>query len=160
MIYWFINGRINLPWLNHFSSGRGAWQNWSYDMEINSIDGQVETKKDIHQNENIVLDLQPNTTYSISVTSGPLLNASFTGKTLANSRTFRGIFWATNDAIQETTPLGRDVRTLANIRLFQVQLNLIKINITFFSFSKWMSNHSARLEKTQLITERFIISSI
>ena len=116
-----------------YLAGRGAWQNWSYDMQINSTDGRVDFKKDIHQNENVVLDLQPNTTYSISVTSGPLLNASFTGKTLANSRTFRGIFWATNYAIQETTPLGRDVRTLADIRLFQVRLNLIKKTSCSFS---------------------------
>ena len=93
---------------------------------INSTNDVAIFKKNIHQNKNVVLDLKPNTTYSITVQpsssalSGPLFNVSFTGKTLADSSHFGGIFWANDDVIQKTTPLGKDVRTLADIRSFQV----------------------------------------
>lgn len=107
--------------------GRGAWKNWSYDMQIvNSQSGWSVFKKDIVSNGSVVDDLRPNTTYCITVhpssssSYGFNVNASFVGKTLPNNTQLRGIFWATDEAIEQTTPLGQDVQTLANIRSFQV----------------------------------------
>jgi proto-oncogene tyrosine-protein kinase ROS len=117
--------------------GRGAWQNWSYHIQIGDIERDVSvSEKDINTTEIKLNVLRPNTTYSIVVQPAtdydrryaPLrpissgaghvvsISAYFFGKTLPSGEELRSIYWATDDgAIYQSTSVGEDVREFSGV---------------------------------------------
>jgi proto-oncogene tyrosine-protein kinase ROS len=117
--------------------GRGAWQNWSYHIQIGDIEREISvSENDINTTEIKLNVLRPNTTYSIVVQPAsdydrryaPLrpissdsghvvsISAYFFGKTLPNGEELRPIYWATNDgAIYQSSSVGENVREFSGV---------------------------------------------
>ncbi len=118
--------------------GRGAWQNWSYHIQIGDVQRDISVaENDINTTEIKLNVLRPNTTYSIVVQpatdydrmryaplrpissdSGHVVSISsyFFGKTLASGEELRPIYWATSDgAIYQSTSVGEDVREFSGL---------------------------------------------
>ena len=114
------------------ASGRGAWQNWSYDVEIHNVDTESYSFNRTNQTDLYVQNLQPNATYRINVTpssaggTGRRCNEPFVGRTLPNTEPPPVVYWASNHAIYESNALSSNVRTFVDMTQFQVILQLIE----------------------------------
>ena len=125
--------------------GRGAWQNWSYHVQIENLDNgaSILYKNDI---KNLELDIQdllePNSTYSIelrpfsennnnnNVENELLTTRTFIGRTLPDNH-HRTIYWATsNGSIQQSGPVGQDVRQFADVSSVLPQNNKRRVFTT------------------------------
>ncbi len=116
--------------------GRGAWQNWSYHIQIADMErGTSHSIPDINTTE-FKLEglLRPNTNYSIVVQPAtdyesrfaPLrptsdsrhvsTSAYFFGRTLPINEELSSIYWATDDgAIYQSSPIGKEVRAFSGL---------------------------------------------
>lgn len=117
--------------------GRGAWQNWSYDVQIGDMERDTSvSENDISTTTMKFKNLRPNTTYSIVVQPAsdydrhyaplrpvPLdsshvvsVSAYFFGKTLPSGEELIPIYWATDDgAIYESSSVGEDIRSFFSV---------------------------------------------
>ena len=100
--------------------GRGAWQSWTYRMQIEDLQsGASVFRDDIVTIEIDIDELHPNTSYSISIQPssnaghGISTNAVFSGKTLPDDNQI--IYWATGGSIQQSSAIGKDVVAFADV---------------------------------------------
>lgn len=100
--------------------GRGAWQNWSYRMQIEDLhSGASVFRDDIFTTEMDIEELRPNTSYSITVQPssaaghGVSTSAAFSGKTLPDGNWT--VYWATGGSIQQSSAIGKDVVAFADV---------------------------------------------
>lgn len=120
--------------------GRGAWQNWIYQIQITDMQrGFSNPNKETNSTEFELKGLRPNTTYSIVVqpeteferhyaplrpTSDPAhlvsTSAHFVGKTLAGGEEPKAIYWATDDgSIYQSSSVGKEVRAFSSVNSSQ-----------------------------------------
>lgn len=117
--------------------GRGAWQSWTYHIQMNDMERgtSYHAINDINTTEIELGDLRPNTTYSIVVqpatdfdprfaplrpTSDPghvvSTSAYFIGKTLTKCDEPKAIYWSTDDgAIYKSSSVGKEVRAFSGL---------------------------------------------
>lgn len=148
--------------------GRGAWQNWTYHIQMDNMERGFPIPKHYTNITQIELrDLEPNTTYSIIVqpatdvdpryaplhpTSDPghiiSTSAYYVGKTLTKSDELRSIYWASdNGAIFQSNSLGKQVHEILSLNAFhsesslsnQPQLRSKESNVLVLSMA-WMHN--------------------
>lgn len=100
--------------------GRGAWQNWSYRMQIEDMESGASVFRDGFTGTEMDVDgLRPNTTYTITVQPssnaghGVSTCAFFVGKTLPDGN--RTIYWSSGGAIHKSSPIGKDVVAFVDI---------------------------------------------
>lgn len=98
--------------------GRGAWQNWTYELEIIDKDNN-DTKFSINgikQQHFIVTDLTPDTVYRFRVAAYTKAGYSqysveFLGRTLKTAHN-RSIIWSSRDGLMQSDILANDIHVL------------------------------------------------
>ena len=126
-----------------YSSGKGAWQNWSYELHIkDEITGVTIFRRDINTTSYTIQNLKDNTEYIIKTAAytssgrGPW-SSEFRGKTLKipTDGKYPSILWSAAEGLLKSDVTGENVETLihnANLKVSSLrttthQLNKVKI---------------------------------
>ena len=126
-------------------TGLGAWQNWSYDVHMDNDDtgGTVYIGAEMFSSQVTVSSLRSNTTYSIRVQpasiAGRAADSHFIGRTLANVKPAMKVFWATSDAITEST--GFDVYVDTLVRLTDFSADKSGGGVVHVVSMAWLDNY-------------------
>ncbi|KAK4016061.1 hypothetical protein OUZ56_031022 [Daphnia magna] len=142
--------------------GRGAWQNWSYHVQIGDMERDISvSENDINTTEMTLKVLRPNTTYSIVVQPAsdydrryaPLrpipvdsshvvsVSAYFFGKTLPSGEEIRPIYWATDDGvIYQSNSVGDDVRSFISVNSSHLNWGRHALKDVVVTNMAWMHN--------------------
>ncbi|KAL3277022.1 hypothetical protein HHI36_012384 [Cryptolaemus montrouzieri] len=98
--------------------GRGAWQNWSYEVSLkNIVTSEVLTIKDINGTSCTVHELTENSKYIVKAAAyttygrGPW-SREFIGATLLDKKESPFILWAAAEGILTSDPTGQNVKTV------------------------------------------------
>ncbi|XP_077261634.1 receptor protein-tyrosine kinase sevenless isoform X2 [Temnothorax americanus] len=99
--------------------GKGAWQNWSYELEIkDESTGETIHQKSIAGSSHTVHNLRERSEYSIKAAAytiagrGPW-STEFRGRTLRNG-SHASILWSSNEGILRSDVTGENIDTLVN----------------------------------------------
>ncbi|XP_011637649.1 proto-oncogene tyrosine-protein kinase ROS isoform X2 [Pogonomyrmex barbatus] len=99
--------------------GKGAWQNWSYELEIkDESTGETIYQRDISGSSHTVHNLRERSEYSIKAAAytsagrGPW-STEFRGRTLRNG-SHASILWSSNEGILRSDVTGENIDTLVN----------------------------------------------
>ncbi|XP_034935442.1 proto-oncogene tyrosine-protein kinase ROS isoform X2 [Chelonus insularis] len=97
--------------------GKGAWQNWSYELEIkDNTTGDIIQQREISGLSHVVNDLREKSEYIIKVAAytkaghGPW-STEFRGKTLREN-SHASILWSANEGLLKSDVTGENVNTL------------------------------------------------
>ncbi|XP_045468365.1 proto-oncogene tyrosine-protein kinase ROS isoform X2 [Harmonia axyridis] len=140
--------------------GRGAWQNWSYEISLkNTLTNEMTIIKEINGSSCTVQSLAENSKYMIRTAAyttygrGPW-SREFTGATLLNKKEEPFILWAANEGLLVSDPIGQNVKTLihanemkhffiADIAWYKQNIYLVTNNSQVY----WYNTSSNELKK-------------
>ncbi|OAD52465.1 Proto-oncogene tyrosine-protein kinase ROS [Eufriesea mexicana] len=116
--------------------GKGAWQNWSYELEIkDESTGETIHQKDISSSSHTVHDLREKSEYSIKAAAytsagrGPW-STEFRGRTLRDgSHAF--ILWSANEGLLRSDVTGENIDTLiykASLKETEVDYHIVDVS--------------------------------
>lgn len=100
--------------------GKGAWQNWSYEIQVKDIkNSQITSYKNINATSYTITDLKENTEYVIKTAAytssgtGPW-SSEFKGKTLKKPADdkYPAILWSASEGLLRSDVTGENVQTL------------------------------------------------
>lgn len=141
-------------------SGRGAWQNWSYEVSLkNTLTNERTIIKEINGSSCTVHNLAGNSKYMIrsaaytSYGRGPW-SREYIGATLLNKKEEPFILWAAAEGLLKSDPTGQSVQTMihddemknffiTNIAWYQQHIYLVTNNSQVF----WYDTSTHNLKK-------------
>lgn len=153
--------------------GRGAWQSWTYHIQLSDMKRGTSVYNDTNSTEIELKGLRPNTTYSIVVqpttdfdpryvrsTSDPthLVSTSvyFVGKTLINGEEPKPIYWATDDgSIYQSSSVGKEVRAFSSLNSSLSRNNNRKetvVNMAWMYDSMYVVTNTSRMYHIDLLS--------
>ncbi|XP_012234446.2 proto-oncogene tyrosine-protein kinase ROS isoform X2 [Linepithema humile] len=116
--------------------GKGAWQNWSYELEIkDESTNETVRQKDIAGSSHTVHNLRERLEYSIKAAAytsagrGPW-SSEFRGQTL-KSGTHASILWSSNEGLLRSDVTGENIDTLvykASLKEFESEFHIVDVS--------------------------------
>ncbi|XP_043520805.1 proto-oncogene tyrosine-protein kinase ROS isoform X2 [Frieseomelitta varia] len=116
--------------------GKGAWQNWSYELEIkDESTGETIHQKDISGSSHTVHNLQEKSEYSIKAAAytsagrGPW-STEFRGRTLRHG-SHASILWSANEGLLKSDVTGENIDTLiykASLKEIEVDYHIVDVS--------------------------------
>lgn len=113
-----------------FTTGKGAWQDWSYRLSI-EWEGDNMTLDNINTTQVTVNGLRSDVLVKLRVAAvtdaglGPW-SAAFTGRTL--SSTSPSLLWSASQGVLKSDPTGENLTNLLHRQHFQVSKYYFKLN--------------------------------
>lgn len=113
---------IHCEIINFLFIGKGAWQNWSYEISIKNVNtNQITTHKGINITSCTVQNIEEDTEYIIKAAAytdlgkGPW-SSEFHGKTLKLSKTgkYPTILWSSKNGLLKSDATGENIQTIVH----------------------------------------------